>query len=313
MQLVVSLNPAVDVEWRVETVRWEEKNQVLTERRWPGGKGINVARWLAHLGGDPRLVIPLGGTNGEEMAAGLRRLDIPFSPIPLRESSRANVVVTTAAGKQLRFNPLGPKLSSSEWGNVLSTTQRELGRAKMLIVSGALPRGVPTNAYAQLLKLANEAGVKSILDCDGPALNAGIKARPFLVKPNEFELAQWRGKAPRSESSVLRAAHALSEATGGWVLVSRGPKGALLAGKDKTIVCRAPAVRVRNTIGAGDALLAAAALQIEKESLPEEWFIRGIAAGTAATECSAGALPKTSRIATLAGAVRAQLLSAANR
>ena len=50
MQLVVSLNPAVDVEWRVETVRWEEKNQVLTERRWPGGKGINVARWLAHQG-----------------------------------------------------------------------------------------------------------------------------------------------------------------------------------------------------------------------------------------------------------------------
>lgn len=296
MQLVVSLNPAVDVEWRVETVRWEEKNQVLTERRWPGGKGINVARWLAHLGGDPRLVIPLGGTNGEEMAAGLRQLDIPFSPIPLRESSRANVVVTTGAGKQLRFNPLGPKLSSSEWGNVLSTTQRELRRAKMLIVSGALPRGVPTNAYAQLLKLANEAGVKSILDCDGPALNAGIKARPFLVKPNEFELAQWFGKPLRSEASVVRAAQTLSIATGGWVLVSRGPKGALLTGQGATLVCRALAVRVRNTIGAGDALVAAAARQIERESPPEEWLVHGVAAGTAATQFPAGHLPSAHQI-----------------
>jgi 1-phosphofructokinase family hexose kinase len=313
MQLIVSLNPAVDVEWRVESVRWEEKNQVLTERRWPGGKGINVARWLAHLGGDPRLVIPLGGVNGAEMATGLRQLDIAFSPIPLRESSRANVVVTTAAGRQLRFNPLGPRLSSFEWGKVLATTQRELRRARMLIISGALPRRVPTNAYAQLLKLANEAGVKSILDCDGPALNAGIKARPFLVKPNEFELAQWYGKPLRSEVSVVHAAHALSRTTSGWVLVSRGAKGALLVGKSQVLVCRAPAARVQNTIGAGDALVAAAALQIEKESPPEEWLIRGIAAGTAATECSAGALPTTSRIATLARVVRAQLLSAAKR
>ena len=313
MQLVVSLNPAVDVEWRVESVRWEEKNQIETERRWPGGKGINVARWLAHLGGDPRLVIPLGGTNGEEMAAGLRQLNIPFSPIPLRDSSRANVVVTTTAGKQLRFNPLGPKLSASEWRSVLSTTEHELRRAKMLILSGALPRGVPTNAYAQLLKLAKEAGVKSILDCDGPALNTGIKARPFLVKPNEFELAQWLGNVLSSESSVLRAARALSQASSGWVLLSRGPKGALLVGEEKIIMCRAPAVQVRNTIGAGDALLAAAALEIEKDSAPDEWLRSGVAAGTAATECSAGALPRTSRITKLAKIIQDQLLSAANR
>jgi 1-phosphofructokinase family hexose kinase len=313
MQLVVSLNPAVDVEWRVDTVRWEEKNQVLTERRWPGGKGINVARWLRHLGGHPQLLIPLGGANGKEMADGLRQLRIPFSPIPLREPSRANVVVTTADGKQLRFNPLGPKLSSSEWRSILATTQRELRRAKLLILSGALPRGVPADAYAQLMKLANNAGVKSILDCDGAALKAGVKQRPFLVKPNEFELAQWCAKPLRSDSAVVGAAHALSNATTGWVLVSRGPKGALLAGHDQTFICRAPAVHVRNTIGAGDALVAAAALEIQTQFPPQHWLIKGVAAGTAATECNAGSLPKASRILSLSKAIHAQLLSAANR
>jgi fructose-1-phosphate kinase PfkB-like protein len=127
-------------------------------------------------------------------------------------------------------------------------------------------------------------------------LNSGIKAHPFLVKPNEFELAQWRGKALHSESSVLRAAQALCDATGGWVLVSRGPKGALLAGQDKTIVCRAPAVRVRNTIGAGDALVAAVARQIQRESPPEEWLIHGVAAGTAATQFPAGDWPSAHQI-----------------
>jgi 1-phosphofructokinase family hexose kinase len=302
MQLVVSLNPAVDVEWRVDTVRWEEKNQVLMERRWPGGKGINVARWLAHLGGTPHLLIPLGGRNGDELRAGLREQGLKISTIGLREASRANVVVTTAAGKQLRFNPLGPKLSGREWSEVLATATQHLDRANLMILSGALPRGVPATAYAQLLRIANRKGAKAILDCDGAALRAGIVAKPFLTKPNEFELEQWWGKPLRTESAVVRAARALADATQGWVLVSRGPKGALLAGHRTVLACRAPAVRVRNTIGAGDALVAAVAAHIDEA--PEEWLRWGVATGTAATECTAGELAALSRIKKLHDSTR---------
>jgi 6-phosphofructokinase 2 len=305
VQLVVSLNPAVDVEWRVASVRWEEKNQVLAERRWPGGKGINVARWLAHLGGQPRLLIPLGGANGEEIAHGLDAEDISCSRISLRESTRANVVVTTEAGKQLRFNPLGPKLSSSEWHQVLKAAAKDLPGARLMIISGALPRGVPADAYAQLLRIANNSGVKSILDCDGAALKLAVKKKPFLVKPNEFELEQWWGKPIRTDHAVVRAATALSDVTDGWVMVSRGPKGALLVGQGQRLTRRAPSVRARNTIGAGDALVAAVALQIQKQSSPEDWLHWGIAAGTAATECLAGKLPPRSRIRTVYQELRA--------
>jgi 1-phosphofructokinase family hexose kinase len=300
MELVISLNPAVDVEWRVETVRWEEKNQVLSERRWPGGKGINVARWLARLGGRPRLVIPLGGANGEEIANGLSREGISCSQIHLREPTRANVVVTTKAGKQLRFNPLGPAVSPSEWRGVFDTVAKEVSAANLMIISGALPRGVPINAYAQLLRLANDSGVRSIVDCDGEALKAAVTQKPFLVKPNEFEVEQWLGKPIRSQTALVRAARNLSEVTSGWVLVSRGPRGALLVGHGgETLVNPAPGVQVRNTIGAGDALVAAAALEIEKQSSPADWLRRGVAAGSAATECEAGKLPSLSRIRAL--------------
>ena len=57
--LIVALNPSIDLEWRVDQVRWEEKNTIESERRWAGGKGVNVARWLRHLGGKPRLLLPL--------------------------------------------------------------------------------------------------------------------------------------------------------------------------------------------------------------------------------------------------------------
>ena len=302
MQLVLSLNPAVDVEWRVDTVRWEEKNQVLLERRWPGGKGINVARWLAHLGSNPHLLIPLGGRNGDELKTGLREQGLRISTITLRESSRANVVVTTAAGKQLRFNPLGPKLSAREWSEVLAAAMKHLDRANLMILSGALPRGVPVTAYSQLLRIGNRRSAKAILDCDGAALRAGISAKPFLTKPNEFELEQWWRKPLRTESAVVRAARTLAEATEGWVLVSRGPKGALLAGPGTVLACRAPAVRVCNTIGAGDALVAAVAAHIDTP--PEEWLRWGVATGTAATECTAGELAPLRRIKKLYDATR---------
>jgi len=306
MQLVVSLNPAIDVEWRVESVRWEEKNQVLEERRWPGGKGINVARWLAHLGGSPRLIVPMGGPNGDEMKMGLREQGLAVSMIRLRDTSRANVVVTTARGQQLRFNPLGPKLSASEWHGVLTTTARDLKRSDLIILSGALPRGVPEGAYAELLRLANKVGVKSILDCDGAALRAAIDARPFLTKPNEFELEQWWRKPLRTEAAVIRAARALAESTEGWVLVSRGPKGALLVGNGKALACRAHSVRVRNTIGAGDALVAAAAAHLN--DAPEDWLRWAVATGSATTERSAGDLAPLRRVKALYRATQIRVI-----
>ena len=87
---------------------------------------------------------------------------------------------------------------------------------------------MPVSAYAQLIRLAHRFCVKTLLDCDGPAFEAAIKARPFLVKPNEHELAQWWRKPLRSEAKLVRAARALSEQPRSWVLVSRGAKRGLL-------------------------------------------------------------------------------------
>jgi len=305
--LVLALNPSIDVEWRVPRVRWEEKNEVLAERRWPGGKGVNVARWFQHVGGATRLLIPLGGITGRELAGGLRRERLSAAIIPLRETTRANVIVTTKAQGQLRLNPPGPTLGRAEWGAVLRSTARELLAADVLILSGSLPRGVPGDAYAQLLELGHRAGVRALLDCDGPSLTEAVKARPFLVKPNVDELARWRGGALRSAVSIQRAAAALSRVTGGYVMVSLGAGGAALIhhGEQVRFTTAAPRVRVRNTVGAGDALLAAVAFQIVSGASTEDWLRAGVGAGTAATSCLAGELPAHSVLRRLTGQLRA--------
>jgi tagatose 6-phosphate kinase len=205
--IVLALNPSIDAEWQVARVRWEEKNAVLAERRWAGGKGVNVARWLKFLGAQPRLILPLGGDTGRQLAALLRAESITASIIALRPANRpalrqllpggtgsetrVNVIISTAAQGQLRFNPPGPVLDRSAWDALGQRVRAALPRAGCLILSGSLPRGLPTNAYAQLVRQARAHGVPALLDCDGPALAAAVPARPFLVKPNEHELLEW--------------------------------------------------------------------------------------------------------------------------
>lgn len=303
--LVVALNPSVDVEWNVEGVRWEEKNNVLAERRWPGGKGVNVARWLKFLGAQPTLLIPLGGDTGKEMATGLRREKIASSIVPLREATRANIIVTTKKQGQLRFNPAGPTIHSKEWEKIVSAVatwcrrlarQRKTGRGTsgVLVLSGSSPRGVPVDAYGRLIELAHDFGVPAILDCDGPAFARAVKAKPFLVKPNEHELAQWIGQPIKKRTGLTSAARRLSAATGGWVLVSLGGNGGLLLreAENQVVFAKAPKVRALNTVGAGDALLAGAILEIMKGAPPQAWLQRGVQTGSAAVGCRAGQLPR---------------------
>lgn len=291
--LVLALNPSIDAEWLVADVLWEEKNNVQSERRWAGGKGINVARWLKHLGGKPKLLLPLGGQSGAELAGYLRNEKIPTQRVSLSEATRVNVIITTASGQQMRFNPFGPKLSNSEWRNLLQAFDGELKKVKLLVLSGSLPRGLAPDVYSDLTRRAHRAGVKTLLDCDGAAFTAAAAARPFLVKPNEHELSKWTQKSLRSEQAILKAARALSEETRSWVLVSRGGQRSLLVNVVENFQCFATPKKVkpRNTVGAGDALLAAVARQIQLGTAPGEWLRQGVSVGTQATQFPAGHLP----------------------
>jgi len=298
--VVLALNPSIDAEWRVDGVRWEEKNNVLREERWAGGKGVNVARWLNHLGANPVMVLPLGGVSGRELAAGLATRKITARIVPSQEATRGNVSVTTPRQGQLRFNPLGPKLSRAEWRSVLVALRSALRTASCLVLSGSLPRGLPVGTYGALARLARRCRVPVLLDCDGPALAAAVRARPFLVKPNEQELLEWsRSEGLRlgdDESGVRAAATALSRVTRGWVLVSRGAQPGLLvqAAQDILLKSSPPRVKPKTTVGAGDALLAAVTHQIVQGAAPEAWLKAGLAAGAMATQLPAGGLPPRS-------------------
>ena len=226
--------------------------------------------------------------------------------MPLREESRVNVVVTTARGRQMRFNPPGPVVSAGEWQKILRTVQQVLKRGASLVLSGALPRGVPPNAYVQLIEQAHLAARQTFLDCDGAALALAVKAKPFFVKPNLHELSGWAGRPLRSQKAIAAAARALSRVMEGWVLVSLGEEGALLVNaRENYCECaRAPHVKVLNTVGAGDAMLAGAATAVARGKDANEWLRAAVATGTAATQSEAGRLPSREVLRALRKSIR---------
>lgn len=291
--LVVSLNPAIDLEWQVSEVRWEEKNTIESERRWAGGKGVNVARWLRFLGGHPRLLLPAGGDSGRELVTRIRAEKLPMHMVPIQEATRVDIIVTTSDARQLRFNPRGPVVSATEWRSVIKALDQELAKSSLVILSGSMPRGADTSLYARIVKRAHHAGARVLLDCDGPAFAAAVKERPFLVKPNQHELEQWCGRSLRTDKALKAAAMELSGQTGGWVLVSRGAKPACLVHRDQdTFIQAAPLpLKPQTTVGAGDALLAGVASQLENDAPPAAWLTWGVTAGAAATQCQAGEMP----------------------
>jgi 6-phosphofructokinase 2 len=175
----------------------------------------------------------------------------------------------------------------------------------LTVISGSLPRAAPSGTYARLLREGRRLGAQVLLDCDGPAFAAGVKARPFLVKPNRFELALWAGRELKGIKALRAAARGLSTATGGWVLASMDAGGAMLVntGEAFHLEARAPSVAARNEVGAGDALLARVAYEVERGAPPTEWLRAGVGTGTAYVQMPAGRLPGKAMIRRTIGEV----------
>jgi 6-phosphofructokinase 2 len=302
--LVFALNPAVDCEWRVDAVRAGEKNEIVSEVRWPGGKGINVARWLRWLKIPARLFLPLGGVTGRELAAGLQREGIRFVRFPIPASSRVNVVVTPEAGPQYRFNQTVPRFNRAMARRLVNRASQLAARPGPVVVSGTLAFGAPDDSYARIAAVAARVGNRFYLDCDRTPFRLALAHGPFLVKPNEHELAQWAGRSLPTLRDLLQAARALSRETGGWVLLSRGAKGAVLVRARDGICFQAAAlpVSVRNTVGAGDAMLAGAIAAVNPDD-PSGLLRWAVATGCAATEVAPGKLPSRRRWRELLGTV----------
>ncbi len=303
MIVTVTLNPAVDKTVRVKRLETGGLNRVLCMREDAGGKGINVSRAIAALGGESIATGFFGGVQGKWIRGELKKLGIRTCFTEIRGAVRTNLKVAADDGTVTEINEPGPEIAQEELSAFLQGLEELLHEGDLLVLSGSVPPGVPKRIYADLIRLAHGNGARALLDADGESFAEALAAGPDIIKPNLSELTEYcRKKGIRPEGAKERdravsAGRMLKEAGIGEVIVSMGGDGALFFASQKALYAPAVSVKALSTVGAGDTMAAAYALASVR-SEPFEERVRLAAAAAAGAVMTEGTAPPDIRLVT---------------
>ncbi|MCY3575230.1 MAG: 1-phosphofructokinase family hexose kinase [Chloroflexi bacterium] len=278
--VTLTMNPALDVATSIHSVAPEIKLRCAAPSFHPGGGGINVARAVHFLGGEACAVYAAGGHTGEKLRQLLTDEGIDQRALPIAGTTRESFTCYEAStGLQYRYTLPGPALSQPEWIACLDTC---LGlQPDYLVLSGSLPKGMPSDFYGQLASRAQHS--RLIIDSAGEALQAAGEAGLFLLKPNLRELERLAGAALTDEAQIQQAAQRLIDSgLTQALLISLGAAGAALATCAKYVRLRAPIVPIRSKVGAGDSMVGGLALALAQGRSLLDAARFGVAAGSAA-------------------------------
>jgi 6-phosphofructokinase 2 len=279
--ICLALNPTIDSSCQADEVKPIKKIRTSEERYDPGGGGVNVARVVRALGGEAVVIYLAGGITGGVLTEMLERLGIEHRPIPIAGNTWvSHVVFERSSSQEYRFTPQGPELQASEWQACLE--QLEQMDAEYLVASGSLPRGVPADFYAKMARIGARKGARVVVDTSGDALREAVAEGVYLIKPNLRELELLAGRELRDEADQEAAARALiEEGRIEVVTVSLGADGALLVSSDDVFRLKAPDVKPKSAVGAGDSFVGAMVLGIAQGRPLRDAFTLAVATGTA--------------------------------
>ncbi|AWH89853.1 1-phosphofructokinase [Limnobaculum parvum] len=251
----ITLNPAYDLVGYCPNIVLGDVNRVKTAGLHAAGKGINVAKVLKDLGID----VTVGGFLGKENQDGFQQLFSElgianrFQVVPGR--TRINVKLTEASNEVTDFNFSGFEVSQNDWQRFMVDSLTWLGQFDMVAVSGSLPVGVDPDSFSDWMRQLRSICPCIIFDSSREAFAAGLKASPWLVKPNRRELEIWMGRPLPTLEDVVEAAHALREDGIAHVVISLGVEGALWVNASGAWLAKPPICEVVSTVGAGDSMV----------------------------------------------------------
>lgn len=282
MIVTMTLNPAVDETLFVHSVEIGAVNRVHDSHLDPAGKGINVSR-LVHRLGWPTIALGfLAGDIGDlaERTLGAEGILSHFARVP--GETRMNVTIRDeGTSQETSFYDRGPLVTPADLDKLTQTLDTLMTTARVLVLAGSLPPGLPDDTYATLIKNAEANGVKIILDAHDQALRLGLSARPYMTKPNRSEVEAILGRKLPDRQAVAEAARDLVRNYVKVAVISLGEEGAVCAEGDNVWRAVPPKVDLRSTVGSGDSMVAGLAISVLRGQSTLEGLRLGTAAGAA--------------------------------
>lgn len=255
MIYTITFNPALDYLVHSKGLIYGAVNRSEYEDIFYGGKGINVSCILSELGVKSVALGFIAGFTGDELERGVREKGIETDFIRLKKGiTRINVKIKSAGETEL--NCVGPDIDK-EAVDALFGQIDKMNSDDMIVLAGSIPKSLPDDIYAKILKKTKEKGIRSVVDASGKLLMNVLEYEPFLVKPNNFELGACFGKDLKTKNDVILYAKKMRELGARNVLVSMAEQGAVLVDEEDKVhnvsVCKG---LVKNSVGAGDSMLA---------------------------------------------------------
>ena len=288
MILTVTLNAAIDRTVAVPNFRLGHRHRAVESRTVAGGKGINVARALRLLGRPVIATGFAGGPTGNRMLEQLRREAILTDFTWIAGETRINMaVIDPTSGEQTEINERGPAVSPEEVERFVERLRYLADGAKICVLAGTLPPGAGAELYARLVEDLRECGVKSILDSEGEAMLAGLRAGASVVTPNEREAEELVGQEFSDGDDFVQGLSELVRLGAGEAAITR-PDGCVAVvgeGAERRVLeVRTKPLEAVSTVGSGDAFLAGYAAGLYDGREPEECLAYGVACGAESTQ-----------------------------
>lgn len=256
MIYTVTFNPAIDYVVHADDMQVGAVNRSRQEEVYFGGKGINVSVVLHELGFASKALGFVAGFTGEAIEQGLRADGIETDFIHLEKGfSRINVKIKS--GEETELNGQGPEIPEDKLRQLFDQLE-QVQDGDTIILAGSIPASLPADVYEQILRHLSGKQVRAVVDATRDLLVNVLKYKPFLIKPNNFELGEIFGVPLKDDvDEIVRYAGKLQEIGAKNVLVSMAGDGAVLLDENGGVhACGVCKGTVKNSVGAGDSMVA---------------------------------------------------------
>ena len=280
MIYTVTLNPSIDFIVRLDHLELGSVNRMTSDDKFAGGKGINVSRILQRLDVDNTATGFIGGFTGRFVEDGLTAEGIKTNFVQVSEDTRINVKIK--AGEETEINGAGPKISDEKLEE-LKAILAGLSSEDTVVFAGSAPSSLGNQVYNTLIPIAKKAGAEVVCDFEGQTLLDSLNYQPLLVKPNNHELADIFGVELNGLEDIEKYAREILAKGAKNVIISMAGDGALLVTPEAAYFAKPIKGTVKNSVGAGDSMVAGFTGEYVKSGDPIEALKWGVACGTATT------------------------------
>lgn len=254
--ITLTLNPAFDVHCSAEHFEACHENLAVITEREAGGKGINISRALTVNGVDNLAILAVGDANGADFCRELDKDGMKYSLITVEGRIRENITIHTKDAPETRLSFTGFDTDNSLLGEFEAKLMPIISDGDIVTFTGRVPSGVDMDAVKTFLRKIEAKGARIVIDSRSFSKDDLVEMKPWLIKPNEEEIAVYLNREISSFESVLDGARQLYSEGIQNVMISLGAEGALLVCKDGAIIARPPKIKALSTIGAGDSSIA---------------------------------------------------------